>query len=120
MNASIECRRFSGLHDEGEQGLVRRFVAYVDEAGDEGFGKLAGEGPTGQSRWFILGACVVDETSDRLLPAWKSEILRLFPKRQSTDIHFRDFNHEQKVQIALALSENRWAYAPSRPIRSPC
>jgi len=38
---------------------MKEYVAYIDEAGDEGFGKLAAGPVGGQSRWLVLGACIV-------------------------------------------------------------
>lgn len=73
------------------------FVAYIDEAGDEGFGKLAAGPSGGQSRWLMIGACVVRRENDLKLPALRDGILAKFPKRKSRDLHFRDLNHAQKV-----------------------
>jgi magnesium chelatase family protein len=45
------------------------FIAYIDEAGDEGFGKLAAQGPGGgQSRWLVIGACIMRLSNDAKAP----------------------------------------------------
>ncbi|MGO7501507.1 DUF3800 domain-containing protein [Rhizobium johnstonii] len=85
--------------------LVQRFVAYVDEAGDEGFGKLAGTGPTAQSAWFALGAFVVSKDDDRALPKWRDEIMEQFPRKKARDLHFQHLKHEQRVQACMMLAE---------------
>lgn len=82
---------------------VKNFVAYIDEAGDEGFGKLGGES-TGQSSWFSLGAAIVDETNDKLLPSWRDEIMQRFANRRNRDLHFRDLNHDQRVYACSAIA----------------
>ncbi|SDP06322.1 DUF3800 domain-containing protein [Phyllobacterium sp. OV277] len=82
-----------------------RFIAYVDEAGDEGFGKLAEQGPTAQSSWFAIGACLVSDDDDKLLPVWRDEILRQFPKKRTLDLHFRDLKHDQRVQTCLMIAQ---------------
>lgn len=82
-----------------------RFVAYVDEAGDEGFGKLASLERTAQSAWFAIGAIVLEEPNDRLLPTWRTEILSEFPKKKSPDLHFRELKHEQRVQTCRILAK---------------
>ncbi|NLS03279.1 DUF3800 domain-containing protein [Rhizobium sp. P32RR-XVIII] len=85
--------------------MPQRFVAYVDEAGDEGFGKLAGKGPTAQSAWFAIGALVVSSEVDGQLPQWRNDIMDQFPKKRSRDLHFRDLKHEQRVQACLMLAD---------------
>ena len=80
------------------------FVAYIDEAGDEGFGKLAAGPVGGQSRWLMIGACIVRRENDLKLPALRDGILAKFPKRKSRDLHFRDLNHAQKIVACQAIS----------------
>eukprot|EP01037_Dinobryon_pediforme_P024983 gene24983-26974_t len=83
---------------------VKEYVAYIDEAGDEGFGKLASERPGGQSWWLAIGACIVDRETDRKLPAWRDRILTRFPQRKTRDLHFRNLKHEQKVVACQEIS----------------
>jgi Protein of unknown function (DUF3800) len=81
------------------------YVAYIDEAGDEGFGKLAAGSVGGQSRWLVLGACIAAREHDLHLPLWRDQILALFPQKKSRDLHFRDLNHAQKVAACQRLAE---------------
>jgi hypothetical protein len=76
---------------------MKEYVAYIDEAGDEGFGKLAAGPLGGQSRWLVLGACIVSRENDLKLPLLRDGILSHFPKRKTRDLHFRDLNHAQKI-----------------------
>jgi hypothetical protein len=55
------------------------YVAHIDGAGDEGFGKLGQGTSTGQSSWLALGAAIVSKDDDRGLPAWRDEVMALFP-----------------------------------------
>lgn len=82
---------------------MKHFVAYVDEAGDEGFGKLAGES-SGQSNWFSIGAAVVDAGNDKLLPAWRNEVMDRFANRKNKDLHFRELNHDQRVHACTTIA----------------
>jgi hypothetical protein len=84
--------------------MVKHFVAYIDESGDEGFGKLRSEGKTGQSRWLSIGAAIVSKENDRFVPSWRDEIIDLFPKRQNRDLHFRFMNHDQRVAACSVLA----------------
>jgi hypothetical protein len=85
------------------------YVIYIDEAGDDGFGKLEAGG-TGQSTWFAVGACVVRAENDPKLVTWRDEIAGAFANRQRRDLHFRDLKHEQRRHACRVLS--------TKPIRA--
>jgi hypothetical protein len=87
---------------------MHHYTVYTDEAGDEGFGKLAAGPIGGQSRWLILGACIVSRENDLKIPAWRDQILARFPKKQKRDLHFRDLKHEQKLLCARKFQNYRW------------
>lgn len=84
--------------------MTLHFVAYIDEAGDEGLGKLKLPGPTGQSRWLAIGGILVRQEHDAHLPEWRDEVMALFPGKSRRDLHFRDLNHHQKVAATEHLS----------------
>lgn len=84
------------------------YFVYIDEAGDEGFGKLRNEDSGGQSRWLLLGAIVVAQENDRLVPQWRDEIMELFPGKRRSDLHFQKLKHEQKVAACRRLAPKRF------------
>lgn len=84
--------------------MTHHFTAYIDEAGDEGFGKLSAGTVGGQSRWLSLGACIVSRENDLKLPAHRNAILSRFPEKQSRDLHFRDLKHEQKIVVCQEIA----------------
>ncbi|MBC7871697.1 MAG: DUF3800 domain-containing protein [Chitinophagaceae bacterium] len=79
-------------------------VVYVDEAGDEGFGKLRLPEKGGQSQWLLLGSMIVRGGDDTKLPKWRNSILARFPRSRRRDLHFRDLNHEQKVVVCQEIA----------------
>lgn len=82
------------------------FTLYIDEAGDEGFGKLRRpEGGGGQSRWLIIGGFVVRDSNNNQTASWRDGINSRFPQKKSRDLHWRDFKHEQKVVVASELAK---------------
>lgn len=83
---------------------ISKFYAYIDEAGDEGFGKLKQLRCGGQSQWFALGGILVSEENDRCLPAWRDEALGIFQNKKR-DLHFNKLKHEQKVALCRLLAE---------------
>ena len=84
---------------------MSEFIAYIDEAGDEGFGKLRNPaGGGGQSSWLILGAMIVAAVDDPLVPQWKREIRSRFPTMQSPDLHWSRLGHDKRVVVSSDLS----------------
>lgn len=79
-------------------------VIYIDEAGDEGFGKLAGANRGGQSNWLLLGAAIVGGEYDHNLPSLRDRVMGRFPEKRTRDLHFRGLKHEQKVVVAQEIA----------------
>lgn len=80
-------------------------VCYIDEAGDEGFGKLRLPGAGGQSKWLFIGALIVKASNDRLMPAWRDELsFRLFPDKPRRELHFRNLDHHHRVAACTYIS----------------
>ncbi len=81
------------------------FTAYIDEAGDEGFGKLKQPRQIGgQSHWLIMGAMLVRAKNDAKVPTWKRAIREKFPEKRSKDLHWAKLNHDQRVVVSSELS----------------
>jgi hypothetical protein len=86
------------------------FVAYIDEAGDEGF-KFG----SGSSEWFVLAAAVyrrseevaevkvVNTVRDRINQGRKPG--QEIPPRKP--LHFRDLRHEQRKYYAAQIAQSR-------------
>lgn len=71
------------------------FVAYIDEAGDEGFKFLNGE--RGSSRWFVLAATVIRKANDGEVVKVARNVRELLGKPDKFVLHFRELKHEQRV-----------------------
>lgn len=85
--------------------MSKRYYVYVDEAGDEGFGKLKNWSGNGQSVWLALGAIIVHGDQESNLPAWRDEIMELFPDKKKRHLHFRDLTHSQKMASCSRVLE---------------
>lgn len=87
---------------------MRHYYAYIDEAGDEGFGKLRNAATRGgQSTWLAIGAIIVSAENDRLLPAWRDELRVQFTEKKKKDLHWGNLNHEQRIVVCKGLAEKR-------------
>src|SRR5688572_6805121 len=78
------------------------FVAYVDEAGDEGFEKIG----RGTPEWFILSALITRKHSDIRTVKVIDEVRILLNKRAKLPLHFRKLRHHQKVPYLAKLVES--------------
>jgi hypothetical protein len=84
--------------------MSHRFVAYIDEAGDDGIGKFRSVGMPGQSHWLCLSALIVGSDNFGSIVSWRNEITQRMPQRQRKDIHFEDLNHDQRVFACNVIS----------------
>jgi hypothetical protein len=82
--------------------VAAEFVAYIDEAGDEGFKFQPGE--KGSSRWFVLSAAVVRKTNDLLVVKVAREVRQVLGKPDKYVLHFRELKHEQRIPFARLIS----------------
>lgn len=89
------------------------FVAYIDEAGDEGFKfEKSSSGEKGSSEWFVLGAVIlrratetpeirlVDNVRARLNRGRKLD--RQFPAKKA--LHFRDLEHDVRKYYVSCIA----------------
>ncbi|HMU22849.1 MAG TPA: DUF3800 domain-containing protein [Sphingorhabdus sp.] len=89
--------------------MTRKYVAYIDEAGDEGLGKLALPKPSpAQSKWLVIGGILAREEHDRSLVAWRDEVMAMFPAKKRRDLHFRNLSHDQKVAAVELLAQKQF------------
>lgn len=79
------------------------YVAYIDEAGDDGIRTVAPIDPAGASEWFVLGAFVVPVHEDAFVQQWLNEALRRLKSRQRTDIHFAKLDDGRKETLCRYL-----------------
>jgi hypothetical protein len=78
------------------------FVAYIDEAGDEGFKFLDRE--RGSSRWFVLSATVVRKSNDLTMVEGAREARRILGRPDRYVLHFRDLKHEQRLPLVRLIA----------------
>tara|TARA_R110002072_G_scaffold20102_1_gene73661 strand:- start:701 stop:1510 length:810 start_codon:yes stop_codon:yes gene_type:complete len=87
---------------------MKTYIAYIDEAGDEGFGKLRVVNERGgQSTWLMLGAIIVSEDYDAHLPKIRDAIRAFFPEKKERHLHWVNFNHDQRIVVADEMAKLR-------------
>ena len=72
------------------------YVAYIDEAGDDGLRAVKPISSPGSSEWLILSAVVIKAENQARVPEWTEAIKAEFKNRQRQDIHFTGLNPAKK------------------------
>lgn len=80
------------------------YVAYIDEAGDDGLKRVYPFYENGSSEWFVLSCLLVRIENDRNLVNIIQELISKFKNSQSKYIHYRDLIHPKKIMACEALA----------------
>lgn len=83
------------------------YVAYIDEAGDDGLKKVYPFHENGSSEWFILSCILVRIENDHNMLEIVKEAISQFSNVQRKDIHYRDLIPAKKNIICKAISNAR-------------
>ena len=89
---------------------MTKFTVYIDESGDPGLGKIRDSCEStkkgGQSAWFCVGAIIVREETNSLLPALKRKIIDRL-QAQFRDLHFYKMSHAQKIVACQEIASEK-------------
>lgn len=89
--------------------MTASYVAFIDEAGDEGFKFLDRE--RGSSRWFVISA-VVFRYENRMAPVAALKRAReVLSKPPKYALHFRDLKHEHRVAYLAEITKEAFRSA---------
>ena len=82
--------------------MSNSFVAFIDEAGDEGF-KFRPHPEPGSSEWFVLGACIMREKNRSAVMRRAHEIVNPMEVLKKAPVHFMNLSHDQRVAVSNML-----------------
>lgn len=85
--------------------MTVKFVAYIDEAGDDGLKRIYPTHPNGSSEWFVLSCVLVRIENDRKMLELVKEVIGQFSNSQRKDIHYKDLIPVKKAIICDAISQ---------------
>jgi hypothetical protein len=80
------------------------FIAYIDEAGDEGF-TFRDPPERGSSEWFLLSAIVVRESHKKEEIIALRDCIKTHYKGEWPKLHFHELRHEQRAALSFHLSQ---------------
>lgn len=79
-----------------------KYIAYIDESGDEGLNRVRPLDPQGASEWLILSAVVISAHREREPLELVKRMKAAFRNHQKPDIHFTDLNAAKK-RVACSM-----------------
>ncbi len=83
------------------------YVAYIDEAGDDGIKKLRTQTEKGATEWLVISAVVIHvENSPQIVPWVRNIITAQKNSHQLRHLHFRSLDHAGKIAACTALAGN--------------
>nr|WP_254452532.1 DUF3800 domain-containing protein [Roseicella sp. DB1501] len=80
------------------------YVAYIDEAGDDGVKRVRPLDPVGGTEWFTIGAFVVEAQVNSQPREWLSRILTDMRAKQRKDLHFAELSPERRQAVSDFMS----------------
>lgn len=81
------------------------YIAYIDEAGDDGIKKIRTDAESGASEWMVISAVVIHaENAAHVLP-WLKEIIAQTKSHQLKFLHFHRLDATGKVAACKILAD---------------
>lgn len=82
----------------------RRYVVYIDEAGDPGLAKVRTATERGSSEWLVLSAIVVRTETEPQVVEWVRDIRTQIGSVQGPALHYRTLTNERKTTVCRAIA----------------
>ena len=80
------------------------YIAYVDEAGDDGLQRVRPADAGAASEWLVMSCLLIKaERENEVLP-WLKELIGSFGQHQMTHLHFRQLRDDQKFIASRFIS----------------
>lgn len=76
------------------------YIAYIDEAGDDGLQRVRPSDPGAASEWLVISCLLVRAERDREVLPWLKTLIASFNQHQMTHLHFRQLREDQKMVAA--------------------
>lgn len=81
------------------------YVAFIDEAGDDGLQSIKTNGTPGASEWLAISAVVVRIEREQEVVGWVRNILDLVKQPQMRYLHFRDLKDPKKHLVCQEMAK---------------
>jgi hypothetical protein len=75
------------------------YIAYIDEAGDDGLTRVKPLDPNGASEWMVLSAVLIRSDREASVLAWVKEIITKIEQHQIRHLHFRELRDAKRIAV---------------------
>ena len=82
-----------------------KYIAYIDESGDDGLKKVRPLDANGSSEWLILSAVVISAHRESEPLVWVQDIVSGFKNQRNPFIHFSDLSPAKKAHACTSISQ---------------
>jgi hypothetical protein len=79
------------------------YIAYIDEAGDDGL-KPKNPSERKSSDWMVISAVLIKANREDQVVPWTKDIIKSIGQHQLTNLHFRTLKDDKKLLVCEALS----------------
>lgn len=81
------------------------YIAYIDEAGDDGLQRVRPADPRAASEWLVLSCLLIKVERERELLPWTKSMIESFGRHQMTHVHFRQLRDDQKLGASRFIAD---------------
>lgn len=80
------------------------YVAYIDEAGDDGLRAIRTVSSRGASQWLAISAIVMKSDRDSQVAPWLRSIVQSLEQPQITHLHFRSLREDRRLSVCSQVA----------------
>lgn len=80
------------------------YIAYIDEAGDDGLEKIKTIKETGASEWMVIAAVLIKAERETEVVGWVKEIIKKLKQHQINHLHFRNLKPNKKLIVCSEIA----------------
>ena len=80
------------------------YVAYIDEAGDDGLERIRPLDVRGASEWIVLSCVLIRADRQPEVVPWVQDIISQFKQHQIRYLHFRELRDDKKLLACQYIS----------------
>lgn len=85
-------------------GTDYKYVAYIDEAGDDGLKKIRPFDESGSSEWLMISGVVVKASREEEVSQWVDDIISGLWRYKGKGLHFKNLNENKKLFVCEQLA----------------
>jgi hypothetical protein len=80
------------------------YIAYIDEAGDDGLTKIRTPERRGASEWMIISAILIKASRENEVLGWTKNIINQLKQHQTSQIHYYKLPYDKKLFVCSQLA----------------